>query len=622
MADIINLLPENIANQIAAGEVIQRPASAVKELLENSVDAGATEIKLFINDAGKALIQVIDNGKGMSETDARMSFERHATSKIKSIDDLFHIKTMGFRGEALASIAGVSQVELKTKKEGEAVGTCIEIEDSVVTSQEPVATPEGTNISMKNLFFNVPARRNFLKSNASELRHIVDEFIRVAMSFPDLFFSLTSNGQEVFHLEKGSLKQRIIQILGNNYNAKLVSVKEETDYLNIYGFVGKPETAKKTRGDQYFFVNNRFIKSPYLNHAVMNAFSDMIAKDSFPMYTLFIDLDPSRLDINVHPTKQEIKFEDEKIIYAFVQSAVKHALAQYSVTPTLDFELDASIQHSEAVSQPFTPEKQYTATGSSLFKTFTQKNQAHFINSKSDLEHWDTSFPEQNTPMTGHEKVGANIDNQKPGNNFPSYLKDIHQIKLNKKPSSEEFLQAHKTFILAQNENGFIVIHQQNAHERILYERFVNAIKGKPISIQRSLFPVTLELTPADSVLINELLPDLHLLGYQVEPFGNNTFVIQGSPADVPDGNEKGALEKMLEQYKHFSMDITFSKREKLLRSMAWQQSVKAGTFLSGKEIKSLVEDLFECEISNTTPNGKPVFLEFKKEEMEKMFGR
>jgi DNA mismatch repair protein MutL len=623
VTDIINLLPENIANQIAAGEVIQRPASAVKELLENSVDAGATEIRLFVNDAGKALIQVIDNGKGMSETDARMSFERHATSKIKNIEDLFHIKTMGFRGEALASIAGVSQVELKTKKEGEPVGTRIEIENSVVISQEPVATNEGTNISMKNLFFNVPARRNFLKSNASELRHIIDEFIRVSMAFSDIFFSLTSNGQEVFHLERGSLKQRIIQILGNNYIAKLVSVKEETDYLNIYGFVGKPETAKKTRGDQYFFVNNRFIKSAYLNHAVMNAFSDMIAKDSFPMYTLFIDLDPSRLDINVHPTKQEIKFEDEKIIYAFVQSAVKHSLAQYSVTPTLDFELDASIQHSEAVSQPFTSEKQNSAAGSSLYKTFTQKNQAHFINNKSDLEHWDNSFSEEKKSTESFEKTDVTrTENQKPGNNFPSYLKDVHQIKINKKPSSEEFVQVHKAFIIAENENGFIVIHQQNAHERILYERFVNAMKGKPIAIQRSLFPVTLELTPADAVLINELLPDLNLLGYQVEPFGNNTFVIQGSPADVPDGNEKASLEKMLEQYKHFSMDVSFSKREKLLRSMAWQQSVKAGTFLADKEIKSLVEDLFACVISNTTPNGKPVFLEFKKDELDKMFGR
>jgi DNA mismatch repair protein MutL len=474
---------------------------------------------------------------------------------------------------------------------------------------------------MKNLFFNVPARRNFLKSNASELRHIVDEFIRVAMAFPEIFFSLTSNGQEVFHLERGSLKQRIIQILGNNYNAKLVNVKEETDYLNIYGFVGKPETAKKTRGDQYFFVNNRFIKSAYLNHAVMNAFSDMIAKDSFPMYTLFIDLDPSRLDINVHPTKQEIKFEDEKIIYAFVQSAVKHALAQYSVTPTLDFELDASIQHSEAVSKPFTPDKQNTAAASSLYKTFTQKNQAHFINNKSDLEYWNTSFPEVKKAIKEKAENSLQSSGKKQENDFSSFSKQT-PAKPDKRPSSEEFVQVHRSFILAENENGFIVIHQQNAHERILYERFVNAMKGKPIAIQRSLFPVTLEVAPADAVLINDLISDLHVLGYQVEPFGKNTFVIQGSPADVPDGNEKASLEKMLEQYKHFSMDVSFSKREKLLRSMAWQQSVKAGTFLGEKEIRSLVEDLFACEICNTTPNGKPVFLEFKKDELDKMFGR
>ena len=621
MADIINLLPENIANQIAAGEVIQRPASAVKELLENAVDAGATEIKLFVNDAGKALVQVIDNGKGMSETDARMSFERHATSKIKNIDDLFHIKTMGFRGEALASIAGVAQVELKTKKSGESIGTYIEIENSLVKTQEPVATNEGTNISMKNLFFNVPARRNFLKSNASELRHIVDEFIRVAMAFPDLFFSLSSNGQEVFHLEKGSLKQRIIQILGNNYSAKLVSVKEETDYLNIYGFVAKPETAKKTRGDQYFFVNNRFIKSAYLNHAVMNAFSDMIAKDSFPMYTLFIDIDPSRLDINVHPTKQEIKFEDEKIIYAFVQSAVKHALAQYSVTPALDFELDASIQNTDAVSKPFTPEKQFSATGTSLYKTFTQKNQAHFIDSKSDLGTWDDNLLKQNQFVTSKTNFPAEtkFDNE---NVFSSSFKNITPPLSNKKPDSEEYIQVHKSFILAQNGSGFVVIHQQNAHERVLYERFTEAMKGKPIAIQRSLFPEAIELTPADAVLLNELLPDLHILGYQVEPFGNNSFVIQGSPADVPEGNEKNSLEKILEQYKHFNMDMSFSKREKLLRSMAWQQSVKAGTYLSEKEMKTLIEDLFNCNINNTTPNGKPVFLEFKKEELDKMFGR
>ncbi len=620
MADIINLLPENIANQIAAGEVIQRPASAVKELLENAVDAGATEIQLFVNDAGKALVQVIDNGKGMSETDARMSFERHATSKIKSIDDLFRIKTMGFRGEALASIAGVAQVELKSKKAGESIGTFIEIENSVVKRQEPVATGEGTSISMKNLFFNVPARRNFLKSNASELRHIVDEFIRVAMAYPSLFFSLTSNGQEVFHLEKGSLKQRVIQILGNNYAAKLVSVKEETDYMNIYGFVGKPETAKKTRGDQYFFVNNRFIKSAYLNHAVMNAFSDMIAKDSFPMYTLFIDIDPSRLDINVHPTKQEIKFEDEKLIYAFVQSAVKHSLAQYSVTPTLDFDLDISIQQTDAVSKPFTPEKQYSTTGTSLYKTFSQKNQAHFIETKSGLKSWDESLLKQNSIETPPSE-GLEI-HKTPSDNFRSSFKNGELASTEKKPNSGPLLQIQKSFIVAENGNGFILIHQQNAHERVLYERFEEAMKGKTIAVQRSLFPAAIELAPADAVLLTELLPDFRILGYQVEIFGKNTFIIQGSPADVPDGNEKDSLEKILEQYKHFNMEMSFSKREKLLRSMAWQQAIKAGTYLSEQEMERLVQDLFSCKINNTTPNGKPVFLEFKKGEMDKMFGR
>lgn len=620
MEDIITLLPENIANQIAAGEVIQRPASAVKELLENAVDAGATEIKLFVNDAGKSLVQVIDNGKGMSETDARMCFERHATSKIKNIDDLFHIKTMGFRGEALASIAGVSQVELRTKKTGDTTGTYIEIENSVVSKQELVATNEGTSIAMKNLFFNVPARRNFLKSNTAELRHIVDEFIRVAMAFPGILFSLTSNGQEVFHLERGSLKQRIIQVLGTTYNAKLVSVKEETDYLNIYGFVGKPDTAKKTRGDQYFFVNNRYIKSAYLNHAVMNAFADMIAKDSFPMYALFIDLDPSKVDINVHPTKQEIKFEDEKIIYAFVQSAVKHALAQYSVTPTLDFELDASIQQTQAVSQPFTADKQNAVIESSLYKTFTQKNQAHFIENKSNLQNWNAVFPEVKIAITekvnesvssGHEKISPEVFNKETNVFYPD-----------KKPSTEDCFQIHNTFIAVQNVNGFILIHQQNAHERILYERFFHALKGRPITTQRSLFPSSLEMTPADAVIMNDLLPDLRLLGYEIEPFGKNTFVIHGSPGDVPEGNEKVSLEKMLEQYKHFSNDIGFNKREKLLRSMAWQQSLKPGTSLTKKEMQSLIDDLFNCEVNNTTANGKPVYLEFKKDELEKMFGR
>jgi DNA mismatch repair protein MutL len=612
LPDIIQLLPDNIANQIAAGEVIQRPASAVKELLENAVDAGADEIKLIINDAGKSLIQVIDNGKGMSETDARMAFERHATSKISNIEDLFRIKTMGFRGEALASIAAVAQVELKTKRHEDETGIYLEIENSIVKKQEPVAAPIGTSIAMKNLFFNVPARRNFLKSNPAELRHIVDEFIRVAMAFPQIFFSLASNGQEVFHLEKGTLKQRVVQILGNNYSAKLVTVQEQTDYMNIYGFVGKPETAKKTRGDQYFFVNNRFIKSAYLNHAVMNAFDAMIAKDSFPMYTLFIDLDPSQLDINVHPTKQEIKFEDEKIVYAFVQSAVKHALAQFSITPTLDFELDVSIQQLDAVSKPFTNENKSTATSSSLYSTFTKKNQSHFIESKSELKHWK-DFYEPNKKL-------VNDSWQLTGDETVAAQSTLHTT--NNRLATDNLAQLHNSYIIIQTNKGYYLIHQQNAHERILYEQFIAAVDGKPIATQRSLFPATLELSVTDAVLLTELLPDLNHLGYLLEPFGNNTFVIQGSPADVTDGNEKVAVEKMLEQYKHFSNDLKYSKREKLLRSMALQQSIKAGVHLADKEMKILVEDLFNCATPNITPNGKPTYLEFKKEELDKMFGR
>ena len=612
LPDIIQLLPDNIANQIAAGEVIQRPASAVKELLENAVDAGANEIKLIVNDAGKALIQVIDNGKGMSDTDARMCFERHATSKIKNIEDLFHIKTMGFRGEALASIAAVAQVELKSKKEDESIGTYIEIDNSVVKKQEPVAMERGTSIAMKNLFFNVPARRNFLKSNPSELRHIMDEFIRVSMSFPDIFFSLTSNGQQVFHLERATLKQRIVQILGNSYQSKLVTVEEQTDYMNIYGFVGKPETAKKTRGDQYFFVNNRFIKSAYLNHAVMGAFDSMIAKDSFPMYTLFIDLDPAQLDINVHPTKQEIKFEDEKIVYAFVQSAVKHALAQFSISPTLDFELDPSIQQLDAVSKPFTDEKKSSVASSSLYNTFSQKNQAHFIENKSELKHW-REFYEPAQKQSSEFSSSTTIEDL-PKPLFPEKTTEV---------SDESPLQQiHSTYILVQNDMGFLVIHQQNAHERILYERFIKAVDGKPIAIQQSLFPQTIELASADVAVLTELLPDLHFLGYHLEPFGNNTFVMQGTPADVEQGNEKAAIEKMLEQYKHFSSDLKYSKREKLIRSLAWQQSIKAGKILTQKEMKSIVQELFICDTPNITATGKPTYTTFKKLELDRMFGR
>lgn len=609
MTDKILLLPDHIANQIAAGEVIQRPASAVKELLENAVDAGATAIQLIIQDAGKTLIQVIDNGAGMSETDARMSFERHATSKIQTIEDLFHIRTMGFRGEALASIAAVAQVELKTKRAEDEAGTYIEIENSVVRKQEPVAMPNGTNISMKNLFFNVPARRSFLKSNAAEMRHIVDEFTRVALSFPHIFFSLTANGQQLFHLDAGTLKQRILQLLGNNYNAKLVSVKEETDYMNIYGFVGKPETAKKTRGDQYFFVNNRFIKSAYLNHAVMNAYQEMIPGDSFPMYVLFIDLDPTQVDVNVHPTKQEIKFEDEKIIYAFLQASVKHALAQFSVTPTLDFDLDASIQQLPSIQQPFTKQKEEATASTSIFKGFTQKNQAHFIE-KGELKHWKDFF-ESSEPGVGSIPTDQES------------IEKVESLSHDSRLTSHEDIeptQLLNTYILLKAANGFLLIHQQAAHERIIYERLMEASKGKTVATQRSMFPVTVELSPADAVLLEELIPDLQQLGYMIESFGKNSFVVQGTPADIEQGNEKKILESLLEQYKHFSSDMKFSKREKLVRSLSWQQAIKPGISLTAKEMKAIAEGLFKCSTPNITPNGNPTYMEFKKDYLEKMF--
>lgn len=616
MSDIIQLLPDNIANQIAAGEVIQRPASAVKELLENAVDAGATDIRLLVSDAGKALIQVIDNGKGMSDTDARMSFERHATSKIRQIEDLFRIKTMGFRGEALASIAAVAQVEMKTKRAEDELGTYIEIENSKVIKQEVCACPLGTSISMKNLFFNVPARRNFLKSNAAELRHIMDEFIRVAMAFPEIFFSLTSNGQEVFHLEPGTLKQRIVQILGNTYNAKLVSVGEKTDYMNIYGFVGKPETARKTRGDQYFFVNNRFIKSAYLNHAVNTAFDEMIAKDSFPGYVLFIDLDPSQVDINVHPTKQEIKFEDEKIIYAFVQAAVKHALAQFSIAPSLDFTLNPDIQGLDAVNKPFTDDKKQAVASSNLYQTFTQKNQAHFIErekTSGELKHWKSFFE---SPGTGSEE-------KKTGHFSGSLLQSITP----KMPGIQvlpdtPLLQLHQTYIIASTNSGFILVHQQLAHERILYDKYSVAAHGQQMATQKSLFPATLELAAADAALLQDLLTDLTSIGYQVESFGQNSFVIQGIPADILPGNEKHAIELLIEQFKHFSSDIKFSKREKLIRCMARQQAIKSGQTLSQKEMLVLVEELFACTSPNVTPTGSPTYLEFKEDYLDRMFGK
>ena len=623
MSDTIHLLPDHIANQIAAGEVIQRPASAVKELMENAVDAGATQIKLIVNDAGKALIQVIDNGKGMSITDAQNAFARHATSKISTIEDLFQIRTMGFRGEALASIAAVAQVSLKTKRAEDEVGTLVEIENSKVTNCSAVAQETGTSISMKNLFFNVPARRNFLKSNAAELKHIIEEFTRVALSFPEIFFSLTSNGQDVYHWEGGSFKQRAIQVLGNNYQTKLVTVGEQTDYLTVSGFVGKPETARKTRSDQYFFVNRRFIKSAYLHHAVANAFEGLLPKDSYPSYIIYIDVDPSQIDINVHPTKQEIKFEDDKIVYAFVQAAVKHALAQFSVAPSLDFSLDANIQQLDAIQKPFTTDKIQTATSNSLYAGFTQKNQAHFIpkSSRDNDTDWKSFFT--NIPSTSSDTSEISETTT----STESYIVKASSMGLYKEEEGLSviedalLLQLHNTYIIAPTQSGCIILHQQLAHERVLYEKYQKA-SSHPHATQKSLFPVVLELSPSDAILLDEMLEDLSIIGYEIESFGSNSFIIQGIPADVLSGNEKNAIELLLEQFKHFTGEVKYSKREKLIRCMSRQMAIKAGQSLSQKEMHSIIQSLSECDIPNVTASGAPTYIEFKESYLDGLFSR
>ena len=623
MSDTIHLLPDHIANQIAAGEVIQRPASAVKELMENAVDAGATQIKLIVNDAGKALIQVIDNGKGMSVTDAQNAFARHATSKISTIEDLFQIRTMGFRGEALASIAAVAQVSLKTKRSEDELGTLVEIENSKVTECSSIAHDTGTSISMKNLFFNVPARRNFLKSNAAELKHIIEEYTRVALSFPEIFFSLTSNGQDVYHWEGGSFKQRAIQVLGNNYQTKLVTVGEQTDYLTVSGFVGKPETARKTRSDQYFFVNRRFIKSAYLHHAVANAFEGLLPKDSYPSYILYIDVDPSQIDINVHPTKQEIKFEDDKIIYAFVQAAVKHALAQFSIAPSLDFSLDANIQQLDAIQKPFTTDKIQSATSNSLYAGFTQKNQAHFIPKSSSANDTDWKSFFTNIPSTSNDTSEISEITS----STESYIVKPSSMGLYKEAESLSvledalLLQLHNTYIIAPTQSGCIILHQQLAHERVLYEKYQKA-SSHPHATQKSLFPVVLELSPSDAILLDEMLEDLSIIGYEIESFGNNSFIIQGIPADVLSGNEKNAIELLLEQFKHFTGEVKYSKREKLIRCMSRQMAIKAGQSLSQKEMHTIIQSLSECDIPNVTASGAPTYIEFKESYLDGLFSR
>jgi len=637
MADVIQLLPDSIANQIAAGEVIQRPASVVKELMENSIDAGSTQIKLIIKDAGKTLIQVIDNGCGMSETDARMSFERHATSKIREAKDLFAIKTMGFRGEAMASIAAIAQVEMKTRKHNEDVGVRLMMEGSEIKSQEPCQCNAGTSLSIKNLFYNVPARRNFLKTTTVEMRHIIDEFQRVALANPDIFFSLHHNGTEVFHLPESNLRQRIVNIFGQHSNKKLVPVLEETEALSLEGFVGKPEFAKKTRGEQFFFVNRRFIKSGYLNHALMGAYEDVLAKDTYPLYVIFIEIDPARIDINVHPTKQEIKFDDERLVYNYLKVSVRHALGQYSITPTLDFDQEQILNNHplpnmsdsrrEATSAPpflggsggstSGSSSGGTTSGGERYETFSSKANNSPLDS-SNLQNWKKmydgldEFDEKQDEKIGDQPItiesrmseGNELDD---GNH--SFSKDIKPL-----------FQIHSTYIVSHIKSGYILVDQQAAHERILYERYLSMLNEKEVVTQKELFPRNITLNPADAEILKDLLPQINLLGFDIQEFGKDAFVIHGVPADLKSSqDEQKIIEQLLEQYKsNRALDLNIL--ENIARAMARSSAIKKGQSLTQEEMIELVDKLFACAMPFTSPTGKKCFVTFELEELAKKF--
>ena len=618
MADIIQLLPDAVANQIAAGEVVQRPASAVKELIENAIDAGADKIQVILKDAGKSLIQIIDNGCGMSLTDARMSFERHATSKIKKADDLFAIRTMGFRGEALASIAAIAQAELKTRRHEDELGTCIFIEGSEVLSQEACSANTGTSISIKNLFFNVPARRNFLKSNPVEMRHIIDEFQRVALADPQVFFSLHHDGQEVYHLPPVTLKQRIIHLFGNNYNQRLVPVEEDTSIIKLHGFVGKPEFARKTRGEQFFFVNNRFIRDAYLNHAVLTAFYELLPDDTFPLYVLFIDIDPSKIDINVHPTKTEIKYQDEKAIYAIIRAAVKRSLGRYNITPSLDFDQENSIEHL-VTPKPFEEIVAPTISFNPDFNPFNSERQTEreipFL--RDSGEHRSSPIPQNWDTLYEISKKEANI--QHPIHTEKTVVADEQEIN---KPSERQLFQLHNRFILSPIKSGFMMISQQAAHERILYERFLQQLQNHSGVSQQSLFPQSVTLNSSDFELLKELLPDIRALGFDIREFGKNTEVVEGIPADLNNIGEHELLEQLLEGVKNNQAILKLDKRDSLARSLARNAATKTGTKMSLEEMNLLIDQLFACEMPNVALNGKLVITTFTLNELLERFDK
>ncbi len=601
MADIIKLLPDAIANQIAAGEVVQRPASAVKELLENAVDAGASHITLIIKEAGKTHIQVIDDGAGMSETDARMSLERHATSKIRKAEDLFSIKTMGFRGEALASIAAVSQMEIKTRQDNKELGTLLVVEASEVKRQEPVASDKGTSITVKNLFYNIPARRNFLKSNPVEMNHIVEEFYRLALAHAEITFKFYNNDQLLFDLPPSKLGQRIVNIFGKSFQSQLAACQEETDLLKITGYVGKPEFARKSKSEQYFFVNNRFIRNHYLGHAVKSAFKGLIADDTHPFFVLFIDIDPKHVDVNVHPTKTEIKFDDDRSVYAVIFAAVSKSLAEHNFIPALDFQADVNLinklQGADAAQkQQFITEHMGDALG------------------RSNLQNWEKMF-EDHTQLSAL-KLSGDDENSPVRLRFESAInKDEESFT----PREHVLFQLKQQYLVRNVKAGLMIIDQQAAHERVLYEAFSNQRNITGAS-QQCLFPQTLQLSVTDYNLVGEIKDEIQKLGFDFDFFGKDAVVVNGIPSKIKPGNEKILFEGLLEQFKLNQAELNIPKQESLIRALAKRSAIKAGQLMEREEMLALVEQLFACTNPNYTPSGKPVFFIFDTEKIQSFF--
>lgn len=620
MSDIIHLLPDSVANQIAAGEVIQRPASVIKELVENAIDAGATNIKIHVKDAGKTLIQVTDNGCGMSPTDARMAFERHATSKIRSADDLFAIRTMGFRGEALASIAAIADVELRTKRHEDEVGTSIHINGSEVLAQEPIGCSNGTVFQIKNLFFNVPARRKFLKAGSTELKHIIYEFQRVALPNPEIAFSLYHNNLVLYDLPASNPMKRITGLFGKSIAQSLVPVNTQTSLISISGYVGQPQFARKTLGEQFFFVNRRYMRHPYFHKAVMQAFEKLLPPDSVPSYFLFFDLNPETIDINVHPTKTEIKFEDEKAIWQIVHAVVRESLGKHNVVPSIDFDQSGSIAIPIAP-KPGTEVPYPTIEIDPFYNPFEQKPAAPRQSSPAPTQ--SAKSPAEKENLKNWEKLYENTDfdnepvsRQETTRQGSLYSDDALNF------SGRKVMQLKGKYLLTPVKSGLMMIDQKRAQERVLYEKFMSVLKTESVASQQQLFPQTIDLNPVDAALLIEILDDLADLGFDIREFGGNTFIINGTPGILDNPSPGAVVEKLLEEYKNSPVDAKGRVREHVALSLAKAASVTYGTELKPEEMNHLIDNLFACATPNYSPDGKPVLSIISLDDLEKTFFR